>query len=98
MAGAGAAGAPMIFRPRSSPLHSARAGVACAYCLALLLAALLNSNPIVLGAVALATAGAGISAGVGREVRRAARFALPFGLVIAAVNALVTRDGLTVII
>ena len=88
----------MIFRPRSSPLHSARAGVAGAYCLALGFAALLLTNPLALGAVALATAGAATSAGVGREVRRAGRFALPFGLVIAAVNALVARDGLTVII
>ncbi|MDQ2897753.1 MAG: energy-coupling factor transporter transmembrane protein EcfT [Actinomycetota bacterium] len=88
----------MIFRPRSSPLHSARAGVACVYCLALVLAALLESNPIALGAVALATAGAAAGAGVGREVGRAGRFALPFGLVIAVVNALVTRNGLTVIV
>lgn len=88
----------MSFRPRASPLHSARAGVACAYCLALVIAALLLGNPIALGAVALAVAGAGTGAGVGRDVRRAARFALPFGLAIAVVNALVTRDGLTVIV
>ncbi len=37
-------------------------------------------------------------AGVGRELRRAALFALALGVTIAVINALVTRDGLTVIL
>jgi energy-coupling factor transport system permease protein len=40
---------------------------------------------------------AGVAAGVGRELRRAALFAVPLGVTVALVNALVTRDGLTVI-
>jgi energy-coupling factor transport system permease protein len=88
----------MSYRRRSSPLHAARAAAGCLYCLALALAALLLSNPIPLGAVTVAIALAAIGAGVGRDLRRAALFAVPFGVLIAAINALVTRDGLTVIV
>ena len=87
----------MIYRRLASPLHAARAGVGCAYCLALAVAALVLSAPVALGAVVVAIAGAAAGAGVGREMRRAARFALPLGLLVMAVNALVVRDGLTVI-
>src|SRR5437763_11377170 len=88
----------MSYRRRSSPLPAARAGAGCLYCLALALAALALSNPIALGATTLAIALAGVAAGVGRELRRAALFALPLGVTIAVINALVTRDGLTVIV
>jgi energy-coupling factor transport system permease protein len=88
----------MIYRRRSDPLHSARAAAGCAYCLALGAAALIVSNPVVLGAVALAVLAAGHAAGVGRELRRAAAFALPAAAAIAVINALVTRDGLTVLL
>lgn len=87
----------MIYRRRASPLHAARAGVGCVWCLALAVAALTLSAPVALGAVAIAIAGAGVGAGVGREMRRAALFALPLGLMVMLVNALVVRDGLTVI-
>ncbi len=88
----------MSYRRRASPLHAARAGAACAWCLALVIAALMLSNPVALGAVTAAVALAGAAAGVGRQLRRAALYALPLGLTIALVNALVTRDGLTVIV
>src|SRR5436305_4728307 len=88
----------MSYRRRSSPLHAARAGAGCLYCLALAVAALALSNPIALGAVTVAIAVAGVAAGVGRELRRAALFAVPLAVAIAVINALVTRDGLTVII
>ncbi len=87
----------MSYRRRASPLHAARAAAGCAYCLALALAALMISNPVVLGALALCVLGAAVGASVGREVRRAALFALPLALAIMVVNALVSRDGLTVI-
>ncbi len=87
----------MSYRRRASPLHAARAAVGCAYCLSLLLAALVLSAPVALGAVLLAIAGAGVGARVGRELRRAALFALPLGLAVMLINALVVRDGLTVI-
>lgn len=88
----------MSYRPLVSPLHAARAGAACAYCLALAFAALTFSNPVALGAVTLSIAAAGLAAGVGRELRRVALLALPLAGMIVLINALVTRDGLTVII
>lgn len=87
----------MTYRRRSSPLHVARAAAGMAYCVALACAALMLAAPLPLGAVALATVLAGVAAGVGRELRRAMLFALPLGLGVAVINALVTRDGLTVI-
>jgi energy-coupling factor transport system permease protein len=86
------------YRRRSSPLHSARASAACAYCLALAVAALVVSNPVALGAVAVAVLAAGVCAGVGRELWRAALLGLPLAATIALINALVSRDGLTVIV
>ena len=88
----------MIYRRRASPLHTARAGAGCAYCLALGIAALMASNPIVLGAVTIAVIVAGAAAGVGRALLRAAVWGVPVALGIMAINALVTRDGLTVIV
>jgi energy-coupling factor transport system permease protein len=88
----------VIYRRRASPLHSARASVGCAYCLALGIAALILSDPVVLGAIVLAVLGAGAAAGVGRELRGAVRWALPLAAMITVVNALVARNGLTVIV
>jgi energy-coupling factor transport system permease protein len=85
------------YHRRVSPLHAARASAGCAYCLALALAALMLSNPIALAAITIAVMGAAIGAGVGREVRRAALFSLPLVAAIVVINALVSRDGLTVI-
>ena len=87
----------MIYRRRASPLHSARAAAGCVYCLALGIAALLASNPIVLGAVLLAVLAAGAAAGVGRPLLRAAVWGVPVALAVMLINALVSRDGLTVI-
>ena len=87
----------MSYRRRPSPLHAARAAAGLAYCVALGCAALLLSAPVALGAVAAATVLAGVAAGVGHQLRRAALFALPLGLLVALINALVTRNGLTVI-
>jgi energy-coupling factor transport system permease protein len=87
----------MSYRRRASPLHAAGAGAACAYVLALVVAALVVSSPLALGALALAVLVAGSGAGVGRELRRALRLAVPVALAVAVINALVTRDGLTVI-
>jgi energy-coupling factor transport system permease protein len=87
----------VIYRRRASPLHTARAAAGCAYCAALALAALMQSNPVVLGAVTLSILLAGAAAGVGPQLRRAALLALPVVLGIAVINALVDRNGLTVI-
>jgi energy-coupling factor transport system permease protein len=86
------------YRRRASPLHAARAGVACAWCLALACAALILDNPVALGALTLSILAAGAGARVGREIRRALWLGLALAAVIMVVNALVSRDGLTVIV
>lgn len=87
----------MIYRRHPSPLHAARAAAGASYCAALAAAALVADSPILLGATLIALAGAGVAAGVGRELLRAARIGVPLALLIALINPLVTRDGLTVI-
>jgi energy-coupling factor transport system permease protein len=87
----------VIYRRRASPLHAAGAAAGSCWCAALAAATLLASNPLVLGALLLAVVLGGALAGVRRELVRALRWALPIALAIVVVNALVTRDGLTVI-
>jgi energy-coupling factor transport system permease protein len=82
---------------RSSPLHAARASIAVAYCAALVLAALLSNQPLILGALGLATALAAAGAGVGRRVARSLYFSVPMVVLVVVVNALVSRNGLTVL-
>jgi energy-coupling factor transport system permease protein len=82
---------------RSSPLHAARASIATAYCAALVLAALLTHQPLILGAIGLATALAAAGAGVGRRVARSLYFSGPMVVLVVVVNALVSRNGLTVL-
>ena len=88
----------MIYRRRSSPLHSARAGAGCAYCVALAIASLTMSNPIALLGVILSVLGAGLAAGVGRQLGRAALLGVPVVAAIVLINVLVSRNGLTVIV
>jgi energy-coupling factor transport system permease protein len=87
----------MSYRRRASPLHAARAAVGIGWCLALACAALVLSNPVALGALIVAILAAAMLAGVAAELRRAALLALTLAVTIAVINALVTRDGLTVI-
>jgi energy-coupling factor transport system permease protein len=84
-------------RRRSSALHAARASCALAYLAALALAAVVLSPPIVLGALLIAVLAAGHAAHVGPELRRALGPVVVLACLVAAINALVTRDGLTVI-
>ena len=87
----------MSYRRRPSSLHAAAAGAALAWCAAIALAVIVQSSPVVLGALLLTVLGAGALAGVWRELRRALWLALFLALMICLVNALVSRDGLTVI-
>jgi energy-coupling factor transport system permease protein len=87
----------VIYRRRASPLHAAGAAAGSCWCAALAAATLLVSNPLVLGALLLAVVLGGALAGVRHELVRALRWALPIALAIVVVNALVTRDGLTLI-
>lgn len=87
----------MSYRRRATALHNAGAASGCAYCLALAVAALVSASPILLGAVAVAVVAAGAGARSAGELRAAAKLAVPVAVAVTAVNALVTRDGLTVI-
>jgi energy-coupling factor transport system permease protein len=87
----------MLYRRRPTPLHAARATLAGLYCLALALAALLLSGPLSLAALVVAIAGAALAAGVRHELARLALFAIPTAVLICVINALVTRNGVTVI-
>ena len=86
------------YRYRPSPLHAARAGVATAFCAAPCLVALAFDNPVVLAAALAGTAAAGAAAGVGGELRRAARLGVPLALLVVVVNALVSREGDTLLV
>jgi energy-coupling factor transport system permease protein len=61
------------------------------------LVALSFEHPLLLGAVLGAIVLAAAAAHVGRDVGRAVAWASPFAVIIAVVNALVVRDGLTVV-
>ena len=87
----------MSYLRRASPLHAARAGVGAAYCAAIVLAALVIGNPLLLGVLALAVLAAGAGAGAGARVARSLYLSAPMALLIVLVNGLVSRDGLTVI-
>lgn len=87
----------MSYRRRASPLHAARAAAAVAWCAGLGLAAIVCASPLLLGALALALIGAAMLAGVWHEFARALRWTLLLALAVCVVNALVTRDGTTVI-
>ena len=87
----------MIYRRRASPLHAARAGAGCAYCLALALAALLLSAPWRSGPSPWRSqARPSVPAWGGRSaVPRCSR--CRSALIVMAVNMLVAQGGLTVI-
>jgi energy-coupling factor transport system permease protein len=87
----------MSYLRRASPLHAVRAGIGAAYCAALVLAALVIADPLVLGVLGLAVLVAAAAAGVGGRVARSLYLSAPMAVLIVAVNALVSREGLTVI-
>ncbi len=87
----------MSYERRPGPLQATRAAVAILWCLTLAAVALTESNPVMLGAVTVTVMASGILAGVGRQLANSLRFAIPLCLTIALINALVTRNGLTVI-
>jgi energy-coupling factor transport system permease protein len=84
-------------RRRASPLHATRAGVAALWCITVALVALSFEHPLLLAAVLVSTLAAAAAAHVGREVTRAVVWALPLSIAIAVVNAIVVREGLTVL-
>jgi len=95
---AAGAGVVPVFRPGSSALHAARAGVATAYCAAFALVAMLFTNPLIVGAVLCAIVAAGVAAGVGRELASTAKLAVPLALLVTLINPLVYREGDTLLV
>ena len=79
------------------PLGGARAALAASWGLLLVAFALVWSSPVVLVAVGLAVAASAAICGVGGDLARAARFSVPLVVTMALINALVVRDGETVI-
>jgi energy-coupling factor transport system permease protein len=86
------------YRPRSSPLHAARAGATASFCAALALMGGLYANPLILGAVIAATLVAGTGAGVGKELQRVVLLSLPLALLVTVINPLVYQGGDTVLV
>ena len=87
----------MNFRAATGPLAGARAPLAAAWGLMLVAFALVWSNPVVLVAVGLAALAGAVISGAGSELARAARFSVPLVVTMALINALVVREGGTVL-
>ena len=81
-----------------SPLHATRASVGAAWCLALAAVPLCCEHPAVLIAVLAVEVLAALAAGLRRELRRTVAWGVPFALAVVVINALVTRDGATVVV
>lgn len=86
-----------VYRRRPTPLHAARAAVGIAFCASFLAVGVLYSSPIVLAGALAGLVAAAAGAGASGELRRAARLAVPLALLLVVVNALVYREGNTVI-
>ena len=83
---------------RASPLHAARASAAGLYCAALVTAAFITAHPLVLAVlVAHRRSRPAMACGAGGRVMRSLWLSAPMGVAIIVVNALVTREGLTVL-
>jgi len=87
----------VIYERRASPLHATRAAVASAWCVLLAGVALSFEHPLLLCVLLAAVIAAAAAACVAHRVLLALLVALPFAVVIALINPLVVRDGLTVI-
>jgi len=85
------------YRRRPTPLHAARAGIGICYCAAFLAVGVLYSNPLVLGGALAGLVLAATCAGASAELRSGARLALPVAVLLVVINALVYREGNTVI-
>jgi energy-coupling factor transport system permease protein len=86
------------YRQTGSALHRARPGVAIAYLAVPCAVALLFDHPLVLAAALVGVVAAARGAGLSKELVRATRLALPLAALVALVNPLVNRQGLTVIL
>lgn len=86
------------YRRTGSTLHAARTSVAIAYIGAVCAVALVYDHPLVLCGALAGVVGAALAAGLGRELARGARLAAPLAILVALVNPLVSREGLTLLV
>ena len=86
------------FRDRGGSLQHARATIAVGWCIAAGLAIALFQNPLVLAAVALATALVAINCRVWREVLTIVSLLAPLAALIALINPIVSQEGQTVLV
>ncbi len=87
----------MSARPASTVLLRARSSLSALYGFSLLALALAFTHPLVLLAVGAATFGAARLSGCQQQLRVAVRFAVPLALMLAVINAVVVREGVTVL-
>jgi energy-coupling factor transport system permease protein len=81
-----------------SPLHAARAGAGGAWCLGLAAVPLTCEHPVVLAAVLGVEILAAFAAGIWPHLRTVLLWGVPFAIVVALINALVTRSGTTILV
>ena len=81
----------------STVLLRARSSVSALYGLSLIALALAFTHPLILLAVAAATFAAARLSGFQQQLRGAVRFAIPLALMLAVINALLVREGVTVL-
>ncbi len=87
-----------VYKPRSSALHTARAAAALIYLGAVCVAAFVFSSPLVLAGLLAALLGVAVLAGSIRDLKPFLVMALVVGLLIVCINALVSGQGLTVLV
>lgn len=87
----------MTYLRRRSPLHAARAVAGAVWCLALVTVALAHPHPVLLPVLLAAVVAAAACAQVARPVLIGVLWSIPFGVTIVLMNALTSREGLTVI-
>jgi len=90
-------GLTLAYRRRASPLHAARAACGATYALGLLATAVVLRHPLELVALLAAIAAAAGLSGIGRDLRRSVAAMLVVVCAIAAVNVVISRNGLTVL-
>jgi energy-coupling factor transport system permease protein len=78
-------------------LHATRASVGGAWCLALGAVPLCSEHPAVLIAVLAVEVVAALAAGLGPQLRQTVKWGVPFAVAVMVINALITRDGATVV-
>lgn len=83
--------------PRPTAISAARAGLAAIWCGTLMGLALVIDHPVGLAAILVTVCFCGWLVGCSRVMARTAKYAVPLAAVVAFVNALVSKDGVTVL-